>query len=100
MPSPNDSKGAGPTRGWFRELWLSGIALLTGFAILPGLIFFVGATALGRYEGASAFGIYRSVYGGLARGSMASWIVLLGPYGLYLLFKGLAAGWRACAKPS
>jgi hypothetical protein len=98
MPSPIDSKWTGPAGGWSRELWLSGIALVTGFALLPGLIFFVGASALGRYEGATVFGIYRSVYGGVAKGSMASWIVLLGPYGLYLLFKGLKGCWRAAAK--
>jgi hypothetical protein len=98
MPSPKDSKWTGPAGGWFRELWISGIALVTGFALLPGLIFFVGASALGRYEGATVFGIYRSVYGGVAKGSMASWIVLLGPYGLYLLFKGLKGCWRAAAK--
>ena len=98
MPSAKDSQGLGPARGWSRELWISGIALVTGFAVLPGLIFLVGAAALGRYEGATAFGIYRSVYGGLTRGSVASWIVLLGPYGLYLLFKGLRACWRAGAK--
>ena len=28
---------------------------------------------------------------------MASWVVLLGPYGLYLLFKGLRGWWRASA---
>ena len=98
MPSPKDSQEPGPGRRWSRELWLSGIALVTGFAVLPGFIFFVGATALGRYEGATAFGIYRSVYGGLTRGSMASWLVLLGPYGLYLLFRGFKACWRASTK--
>jgi hypothetical protein len=98
MLAAKDSKGFGLTRGWSRELWLSGIALVTGCALLPGLIFFVGASALGRYEGATMLGIYRSVYAGLTKGSMASWIVLLGPYGLYLLFKGLKACWRAGAR--
>ncbi len=30
-------------------------------------------------------------------GSVASWVVLLGPYGLYLIFKGLRSWWRASA---
>jgi hypothetical protein len=98
MRSSNGSKWLGPARGWSRELWLTGIALVIGFALLPGLIFFAGASVLGRYEGASLLRMYQSVYGGLARGSTASWIVLLGPYGLYLLFKGLTACWRASAK--
>ena len=94
MPAAKGSKGFGLTPGWSRELWLSGIALVTGCAVLPGLIFFAGAGALGRYEGATVLGIYRSVYAGLSTGSMASWVVLLGPYGLYLLYKGLKACWR------
>lgn len=93
MPSEKNSDKPGSTHGWSRELLLSGIALATGCA-LPGLIFLVGAAALGRYEGASTRGIYQSVVEGLAAGSVASWIVILGPYGLYLLFKGLLACWR------
>jgi hypothetical protein len=87
-----------PVSGWARELRLTGIALVTGFAVLPVLIYFAGISLLGRYEGASLRGIFASVYGGLAKGSVASWIVLLGPYGLYLLFRGLRAWWRASAK--
>ncbi len=71
---------------------------MAGFALLPGLIFFTGAATLGRYENATPLRIYQSVYGGLAHGSVASWTVLFGPYGLYLLFTGLAACWRAGIK--
>jgi hypothetical protein len=98
MPSAKNSNTPRPTHGWSRELLLSGIALGAGCA-LPGIIFFAGAAALGRYEGASALGIYRSVLAGLASGSIASWIVVLGPYGLYLLFKGLMALWRSGRRP-
>jgi hypothetical protein len=83
---------------WSRELWMTGIALLVGFALMPALIFFAGASLLGRYEGASVQRIYGAVYGGLEAGSVASWIVLLGPYGLYLIFKGLRSWWRASAR--
>ena len=68
---------------------MTGIALLVGFALMPVLIFFAGSSLLGRYEGASVQRMYESVYRGLEAGSVASWIVLLGPYGLYLIFKGL-----------
>jgi len=98
MPFSTGSKWFGMARGWSRELWLSGTALVFGFGLLPGLIFFAGASALGHYEGASLQGLYGSVYAGLTKGSTASWIVLFGPYGLYLLFKGLKACWRASAK--
>ncbi len=77
---------------------MTGIALLTGFVLMPVLIFFAGSSLLGRYEGASVQRIYESVYRGLEAGSVASWIVLLGPYGLYLIFKGLRSWWRSSAK--
>ena len=40
-----------------------------------------------------------SLFAGLGQGSIASWVVVLGPYGLYLLFKGLRAWWRAERAP-
>jgi hypothetical protein len=98
MNSPKESTRLGGPGRWSRELWLSGIALVTGFVLLPGLIFFTGAAALGRYEDATPLRLYQTVYGGLAKGSVASWVVLFGPYGLYLLFKGLIACWRAGIK--
>jgi hypothetical protein len=91
------SSRLGLTSRWSRELWLTGIALLTGFVLMPVLIFLAGSSLLGRYEGASVRRIYEAVYRGLETGSVASWIVLLGPYGLYLIFKGLRSWWRASA---
>ena len=85
---------AGP---WATELALAALGLLIGAAVMPVLIFYVGAAALGRYEGASVGNLFHSLFTGLGQGSIASWVVLLGPYGLYLLFKGLRAGWRAGA---
>ena len=76
---------------------MTGIALLTGFALMPVLIFLAGSSLLGRYEGAGVGRIYETVYRGLEKGSVASWVVLLGPYGLYLIFKGLRSWWRASA---
>jgi hypothetical protein len=80
---------------WAQELGLAALALAAGFGIMPVLIFFAGSWALGRYEGASVPRLYESLYQGLRFGSVASWIVVLGPYGLYLLFKALRLWWRA-----
>jgi len=91
-------KPLGLTRSWSRELWLTAIALLIGCAAMPALIFYTGSSLLGRYEGASLMRIYASVYGGLRAGSAASWIVILGPYGLYLTFKTLRSWWRVGAR--
>jgi len=83
---------------WSRELWLAALGLLMGVLLMPVLIFYTGASALGRYEGASLGHLYHSLFVGVREASIASWVVLLGPYGLYLLFKALGAWWRLSAK--
>jgi hypothetical protein len=83
---------------WSRELAAAALAVLIGVALMPVLIFYTGASLLGRYEGASLGHLYGSIITGLGQGSPASWVVLLGPYGLYLLFKTLRAWWRASAR--
>jgi hypothetical protein len=88
---------AGLTSPWSVELAVAVIGLLIGVGIMPVLIFYAGAATLGRYEGASLGHLYHSLFVGLGEPSIASWVVLLGPYGLYLLFKGLRAWWRASA---
>ena len=64
---------------------------------MPVLIFYAGVATLGRYDGASLGRLYSSLFTGLGQGSIASWVVLLGPYGLYLLLKALRAWWRISA---
>jgi hypothetical protein len=88
----------GLTSAWSVELALAAVGLLLGVCLMPVLIFYVGVAALGRYEGASLGHLYGSLFTGLGQASIASWVVLLGPYGLYLLFKGLRAWWRAGAQ--
>ena len=72
---------------WSRELLLTAIALTVGFALMPVLIFFAGSASLGR--------LFASVYEGFRAGSPASWVVLLGPYALWLAFRALRLWWRA-----
>lgn len=69
--------------------------LVIGVGLMPAAIFYTGAATLGRYEGASIGRLYSSVFTGIGGGSAAAWIVILGPYGLYLLFRVLRAWWRA-----
>ncbi len=85
----------GLVSAWSRELALAVFTLTLGFGIMPVLIFFAGSAALGRYDGASVTVIYESIYRGLSLGSAASWIVVLGPYGLYLLAMAMIHVWRA-----
>lgn len=88
-------KGPGRTGGWARELLLTVIALIVGFLLMPVLIFFAGSALLGRYEGASLARLFSSIYEGFRAGSPASWIVLFGPYGLWLAFRACRLCWRA-----
>jgi hypothetical protein len=84
-------------RPWAAELVAAGIGLLFGVTLLPALIFYAGVAALGRFDGASLGRLYSSLFEGLRESSIASWVVFLGPYGLYLLFRALRAWWRASA---
>jgi hypothetical protein len=88
----------GLSGGWSREVWFTAFALAAGFGLMPVLIYFLGSSLLGRYEGASLRRIFENIYAGVQSGSAASWIVLLGPYGLYLIFQALRLLWRASAK--
>jgi hypothetical protein len=82
---------------WAQEVAVAVLAFGIGFGLMPLLIFMAGSASLGRYEGASSGALYASLFQGFKSGSSAAWIVLLGPYGLYLLFKGLRLWWRASA---
>jgi hypothetical protein len=86
------------TRPWAAELIAAAVGLLIGAVLMPVLIFYAGAGALGRYEGASLENIYSSLFTGLRDGSVASWVVFLGPYGFYLLLKGIRGWWRVSAR--
>ncbi len=98
MRSKKSLERLGLTGLWVQELSLAAIALALGFGVMPLLIFLAGSGALGRYDGASIEHLYDSVYRGLGSGSIASWVVVLGPYGLYLLFKALRLWWRSSAR--
>ena len=82
---------------WGSQLVAAVAVLLLGVILMPVLIFYAGVTALGRFEGVSLGHLYSSVFEGLREGSIASWAVILGPYGLYLLFRALRGWWRASA---
>jgi hypothetical protein len=82
-------------RPWAVELGAAVACLSLGVVLMPIAIFYTGVAALGRYEGASLGHLYSSIFAGVGAGSSAAWVVILGPYGLYLLFKLLRAWWRA-----
>ena len=83
---------------WAVELAAAAVGLLLGVTLMPVLVFYAGVATLGRFDGASLGNLYSSLFVGLKEASIASWVVLLGPYGLYLLFRALRAWWRASSK--
>ncbi len=85
--------------GWRREFIIALASLAFGALLMPALIFYGGASLLGRYEGAALGHLYGTIYAGLGQRSIPSWIVVLGPYGLYLTFRALQAVWRLGARP-
>jgi hypothetical protein len=85
-------------RPWALELCMAAIGLLLGLVLMPVLIFYAGVATLGRFDGAGLGHLYGSLFQGLKEASLASWVVLLGPYGLYVLFRALRAWWRASAR--
>lgn len=85
-------------RPWAAELLIAAVGLILGLTLLPVLIFYAGVASLGRYDGAGLGRLYASLFEGLRESSVASWVVFLGPYGLYLLLRALRAWWRASAR--
>lgn len=98
MNSVTNLKRWGAAGEWGREAGLAIVALGLGFGVMPALIFYVGSSVLGRYEGAAIARMYDTVYRGLGSGSVAAWVVVLGPYGLYLIFRMLRLWWRLSAR--
>lgn len=81
-----------------RQAFAAALWVLFGLCILPAGIFAAGVALLGRYDGGSLEQTYASIFSGLGTGSAASWGVVLGPYLLFLLLKGLLLWWRTAAK--
>lgn len=74
--------GASPAR---REASLALGALLVGLLLMPVLVWFVGRMTLGDYTHGGLGALWADYFRGLARGDLAFWIMLLGPYGFLLL---------------
>jgi hypothetical protein len=63
------------------ELLIAASLLVFGVAVLPALIFVVGITVVGPYEGENGLGsLYAGIIDGLGRPEPAAWVLVLGPY--------------------
>lgn len=82
------------TRGLTRELLTLGLCLVLGLLLMPILIFLVGQAELGPYANGSLWSLLGDYYVTLAKGSLAFWLVALGPYGALWLLRGLRLWFR------
>jgi hypothetical protein len=73
-------------RGPGRELLLAAGALVAGLVLLPLLVWVAGAVVLGPYRG-GPWRLWLDYLALLGSGSLAAWILLLGPYALLLGFR-------------
>ena len=78
------------TRGAQREL----LTLLLCLVLVPVLIWLVGTSTLGAYTNGGPFSLWRDYLAGLLHGSLAFWLVALGPYVAVWLWRALRWGWR------
>lgn len=67
-------------QGMRGELLLALACLVAGGVLVPCLIWAVGRATLGDYAHGSMLALLADFFGALARGSLAAWVVLLGPY--------------------
>jgi hypothetical protein len=77
-----------------RELFMLAVALLFGASVAPLLIWCAGSLVLGPYARDPAglatggpFALLGDFFHGLAAGLLGYWIVLLGPYVMYLALR-------------
>ncbi len=89
-------------KGLAREVITLVLGLLTGLLVMPFAIYLVGRTLLGGYlrsttdaTPAGAVALWSDFIAGLSQGSLAHWLVLLGPYVLYLIFRIGRSAFRA-----
>ena len=72
-----------------RELWLAGFMVGLGLFVLPFFIYLAGKTTLGAYETGGLGMFLLDFLKGLIRPHLAYWLVVLGPYLLIALARGL-----------
>jgi hypothetical protein len=75
--------------GVVRELLIAAICAVAGVLVMPCLIFACGRLALGPYAHGNLFALWRDFLVGLGTGSEVSWFIVVGPYVLLWLLRGV-----------
>ena len=84
-------------RGLMRELLTIALCAGVGLLVMPCLILAAGRTVLGPYAHGSVFALWHDFLAALTTGSVAAWIIVVGPYLLLCLLRGGRRLWRAGA---
>ena len=82
------------TRGSQRELLALGLSLALGVLVMPPLIWLVGSAKLGPYSGGGLFTLWGDYLLALFKGSLAYWLVALGPYAALWLLRAVRYWFR------
>ena len=82
------------TRGVQRELLTLALCLAVGLMVMPILIWFVGSAQLGPYANGGIGALLGDYYLALIKGSLAYWLVALGPYAAVWLLRGVRFWFR------
>jgi hypothetical protein len=86
------------TKSWQREVGIAAGLLAFGFLVLPFAIYLVGGRVIGDYAGAGALGLAESIWLDLAALYPLTWLLVLSPYLVVQLARGMRRVWRR--KPS
>jgi hypothetical protein len=76
------------TSGAQHELISFGLCLAIGLIVMPILIWLIGSSRLGPYANGGLLALWRDYVVGLAHGSLAFWLVALGPYAALWILRG------------
>ena len=76
------------TRGAQHELMAVGLCLALGLVVMPILIWLIGSSRLGPYANGGLLALWGDYLLALLHGSLAFWLVALGPYAGLWLFRG------------
>ena len=80
--------------GLEHEFMALALCLAIGLIVMPTLIWFIGSAKLGPYAGGGLPALWRDYFLSLLKGSLAYWLVALGPYAGLWLLRGARYGLR------
>jgi hypothetical protein len=83
-----------------RELLIGAVAFAFGFFVQPLAIYWVGRELIGAYSadaGAGALALAESIWSDLLSFRLATWVLVLAPYGVLQLLRLARRLWRVAS---